>query len=75
MKTSTHHSSVHLNSNVLTYIDVWMPKVLMTAKDLKESLTNLSELPKLIEIEPKSTKNIEFVQKEGQNDGKDRKEP
>ena len=30
---------------------------------------------KLTEVEPKSTKHIEFVQKEGQNDGKDRKEP
>ena len=70
MKTSTHHSSVHLNSNVLTDRDVWMP-----AKDLRESLTDLSELPKLTKIEPKSTKHIEFVQKEGQNDGKDRKEP
>ena len=38
-------------------------------KDLRQSLTDLSELPKLTEIEPKSTKNIEFVQKEGQNDG------
>ena len=46
-----------------------MPKVLMTAKDLRESLTDLSELPKLTEIEPKSTKPIEFVQKEGQSDG------
>ena len=75
VKTSTHHSSVHLNSNVLTDNDVWMPNVLMTAKYLRESLTNLSELPKLTEIEPKSTKHIEFVQKEGQSDGKDRKEP
>ena len=75
MKTSTHHSSVHLNSNIFTDKDVWMPKVLMTAKDLRESLTDLSELPKLTEIEPKSTKHNEFVQKEDQNDGKDIKEP
>ena len=47
----------------------------MTMNDLRESLTDLSELPKLTEIEPKSTKQIEFVQEEGQNDGKYRKEP
>ena len=58
MKTSTHHSSVHLNSNVFTNIDVRMPKVLMTAKDLRESLTDLSELPKLTEIEPKLSRLI-----------------
>ena len=45
------------------------------AKDLRESLTDLTELPKLTEIETKSSKQIEFVQEEGQNDGKDRKEP
>ena len=67
MKTSTHHSSVHLNSNIFTDKDVWMPKVLMTVKDLRESLTDLSELPKLTAIEP-NTKHIEFVQ-EGQNYG------
>ena len=55
MKTSTHHSSVHLNSNVLIDRDVWMPKVLMSTKYLRESLTNLSDLRKLTEIEPKST--------------------
>ena len=51
-----------------------MPKVLMLVKDLREYLTNLSESTKLTEIEPKSTKQIEFAQEEGQNDGKDRKE-
>ena len=67
MKTTTHHSSVHLNSNVLTDRDVLAPKVLSPAKELRESLTDLSELPKLTKIEPKSTKQIEFVQKEDQN--------
>ena len=51
------------------------PKVLSPAKDLRESLTDLTELPKLTEIETKSSKQIEFVQEECQNDGKDRKEP
>ena len=72
MKTSSHHCTVHLNSRVFTDTDVWMAKVLTSTKYLRESLTNLSELSRLIEIEPKSTKHIEFVQKEGQNDGKDR---
>ena len=43
---------MHLNLNVFTDKDVWMPKVLMTVKDLRESLTDLSELPKLTDIEP-----------------------
>mgnify|MGYP006872775395 CR=1 FL=1 len=64
MKTSCHHCTVHLNSRVLTDRDVWMPKVLMSTKYLRESLTDLSELPKSTEIEPKSNKHIEFVQKE-----------
>ena len=51
-----------------------MPKVLMSTKYLRESLTDLTELPKLTEIEPKSSKQTEFVQEEGQNDGKDKKE-
>ena len=55
MKTSTHHSSVHLSSNVLTDKDVLMAKVLSLAKDLRESLTDLSKLPKLTDIEPNNT--------------------
>ena len=52
-----------------------MAKVLSLAKDLRESLTDLSKLPKLTDIEPNNTqKQIEFVQEDGQNDGKDRKE-